>query len=187
MRTRLVLVLVVLVLGVAACGDGGDDPVVDDTSPTPTPEATATATGAEEGTGDEAEGGQEEAGAEVSVESSDLGEILVDEEGMTLYVFLPDEAGEPTCTDDCLEAWPLLEGPASAGEGVDESMLDTAEHPSGDTQATYNGWPLYYFANDMEAGDVNGQGVGDNWYVVSPEGEPVQDAAALHEVAPGRS
>ena len=36
---------------------------------------------------------------------------------------------------------------------------------------TLDGHPLYYFAADETADDVNGQGVGDVWYVVSPEGE----------------
>nr|MBA3363969.1 hypothetical protein [Actinomycetota bacterium] len=31
-----------------------------------------------------------------------------------------------------------------------------------------------YFASDATADDINGQGVGDVWYVVSPEGEAIQ-------------
>jgi predicted lipoprotein with Yx(FWY)xxD motif len=37
-----------------------------------------------------------------------------------------------------------------------------------------NGWPLYFFANDAAPGDTNGQGVGDNWFVVGTDGEPIQ-------------
>ncbi len=40
-------------------------------------------------------------------------------------------------------------------------------------QTTYNGWPLYYFAEDAAAGDVNGQGVGDKWYVIDAEGNGI--------------
>ena len=89
---------------------------------------------------------------------SDLGTILVDGEGLTLYLFMPDAQGPSTCEGDCLAAWPALVGPATAGEGVDESLLATATRADdGSEQVTYNGWPLYYFAQDSAPGDVNGQ------------------------------
>ena len=34
--------------------------------------------------------------------------------------------------------------------------------------------PLYYFAGDTKAGDVNGQGLGDKWYVVDAEGKMIK-------------
>ena len=40
---------------------------------------------------------------------------------------------------------------------------------------TYNGHPLYYFAADETPDDINGQDVGDVWYVVSPEGEAIKE------------
>jgi predicted lipoprotein with Yx(FWY)xxD motif len=105
---------------------------------------------------------------------TDLGTILVDAEGLTLYLFAPDAQGPSTCEADCLSAWPALAGPATAGEGVDESLLGTATRPDdGTEQVTYNGWPLYYYAQDNAPGDVRGQGVGDVWFVVDPAGEPV--------------
>jgi predicted lipoprotein with Yx(FWY)xxD motif len=44
---------------------------------------------------------RERATATVAVASSSLGDILVDSEGMTLYMFMPDqeENGRPTCYD----------------------------------------------------------------------------------------
>lgn len=133
------------------------------------------------GAGGETADGEAAAGATVAVASSDLGDIVVDGEGRTLYMFAPDEGGEPTCTDACAETWPVVEGPATAGEGADEGLLGTAGHPSGVTQVTYGGWPLYRFANDAAPGDVNGQGVNDVWFVVGPDGEPIRDAAAAGE------
>ncbi len=112
--------------------------------------------------------------ATVMVADTDLGEILVDGEGRTLYLFTPDEQGPSVCMDDCLANWPSLTGPATAGEGVDESLLGTAARTDdGTEQVTYNGWPLYYFAADPGPGDINGQGVGDVWFVVDPAGEAV--------------
>ena len=114
------------------------------------------------------------ADAVVTTAETDLGTILVDAEGRTLYMFAPDKQGPSTCLDKCLAAWPALTGPATAGEGVDETLLATAERSDdGSAQVTYGGWPLYYFANDPAPGDINGQGVGDVWYVVDPSGAPV--------------
>jgi predicted lipoprotein with Yx(FWY)xxD motif len=107
------------------------------------------------------------------VASSDLGDILVDGDGNTLYVFEPDAQGASTCYDSCEGNWPPLVGDVAAGDGVDGSLLGTAARTDGTDQVTYNGWPLYYFAHDAAPGDVNGQGVGDVWYVVSPAGDAV--------------
>lgn len=111
----------------------------------------------------------------VSAETS-LGTILVDEEGKTLYIYTPDSPGKSTCEGGCLAAWPAVPGDAIAGEGVDESLLGTIERSDGSTQTTYADWPLYYFAQDQSAGDVNGQGVSNVWYVLSPEGKIIKDA-----------
>jgi predicted lipoprotein with Yx(FWY)xxD motif len=120
---------------------------------------------------------QEEAAATVEVASASMGDILADPDGNTLYMFVPDqeENGEPTCYDDCAEAWPAFEatGDLTAGEGLDQSLLSSAERTDGTTQVTYNDLPLYYFSGDEAAGDTNGQGLMDVWYVVSPEGEAV--------------
>jgi predicted lipoprotein with Yx(FWY)xxD motif len=96
---------------------------------------------------------------------------------MTLYVFLMDTAGKSNCADTCAQTWPPLtvDGDATAGEGADEAKLDTIERADGDTQVTYNDKPLYTYSGDTEAGETKGQGVGENWYVVSPEGEPVKE------------
>ena len=115
--------------------------------------------------------------ATVATADSDLGTILVDGEGRTLYLFMPDAQGPSTCTEGCLENWPALAGPATAGEGADGSLLATAARPDdGSEQVTYNGWPLYYFGGDAVAGDVNGQGLGDNWYVVDATGNAIGSA-----------
>lgn len=121
--------------------------------------------------------------ATVAVADSDLGEVLVDAEGMTLYMFDPDEQGDPTCYDDCAGTWPPLvaDGEPVAGDGVDAGLLGTVERTDGSTQVTYDGWPLYYFAADAAAGDTNGQGVNDVWWVMSPDGAPQRSTADATE------
>ncbi|HZD17166.1 MAG TPA: hypothetical protein VE669_03390 [Actinomycetota bacterium] len=155
-RTTLLAAGSILVLILAACGN--DDA----------------------GAGDEAAGAGGGKDATIAVEDSDLGQIVVDADGRTLYAFLPDDRGESTCYDDCAANWPALavEGEASAADGLNADLLGTTEREDGTLQVTYGGWPLYHYAADEAAGDVNGQGVGDVWYVVSPDGQPVQDAAA---------
>lgn len=104
-----------------------------------------------------------------------LGEILVDGKGMTLYIFTKDMPGKSNCSDDCLASWPplLTQGTPKLGEGVDDSLVGTAELADGSLIVTYKGMPLYYWINDSKPGDTTGQGVGSVWYVISPDGKPV--------------
>lgn len=127
-------------------------------------------------------GGAEDAPAEptgeattLTVASSAVGDIVTDAAGMTLYLFTQDSPGTSACTGDCLAAWPPLVGEPSAGEGIDASLLGTIERDDGTTQASYAGWPLYYFAQDAAPGDLTGQGVNDVWYVLSPAGEQIAE------------
>lgn len=158
MWRKLTMASVVLVLAAAACSS--DDDAADTTTTAPEPTTTTAAP---------AETGPALAGAE-----SALGEIVVDDGGNTLYVFIPDDGGDSTCYDDCAEAWPPLEGAAQASGSLDASLLGTISRTDGAEQVTYNGWPLYYFANDAAPGDTNGQGVNDVWYVIAPSGEVIR-------------
>lgn len=113
--------------------------------------------------------------ATVNVSDSTAGQILVDEKGRSLYAFTGDtqNAGTSTCTGDCYSKWPplIIAGDPTAGEGVDAAMLGTFDRADGNTQVTYNGWPLYlYFGGDKAPGDINGQGMEGKWFLVSPDG-----------------
>ena len=92
-------------------------------------------------------------------------------------MFKPDTAGESTCYEDCEANWPPLTvtGDITVGEGLDAATFTTVARTDGSKQVKAGSWPLYYFKNDAAAGDVNGQGQGDVWYVVSPAGEPIED------------
>ncbi len=116
---------------------------------------------------------------DVQLADSDLGQIVVDADGMTLYGFTPDEAtGEPTCYDDCATAWPPLIGGEDivVGEGLDETEFTTAARTddAGD-QVVFGIYPLYYFASDAAPGDIEGQGLGDNWFVIGADGELIRE------------
>jgi len=118
-------------------------------------------------------------------QNDELGSFLVDDKGMTLYLFTKDTPNTTVCYEKCATAWPplLTTGNAVAGEGVDASLLGTTARTDGTTQVTYNGWPLYYYEKDKAPGDVTGQNVGDVWFVVSAAGEMINTAAAATEAA----
>ncbi|NMR21688.1 hypothetical protein HIR71_15950 [Cellulomonas fimi] len=111
----------------------------------------------------------------VDVASTSLGEVLVDAEGMTLYMFDPDAQGASTCYDDCAAAWPPLltdDDDPDTGDGADDSKVGTVARDDGTSQVTYNGWPVYLWAQDTAPGDVTGQAVGGKWWVLDRDGEP---------------
>jgi predicted lipoprotein with Yx(FWY)xxD motif len=106
----------------------------------------------------------------LKVGTTSLGPVLVDGAGRTLYVFTKDEKNKSNCTAACLNAWPPLYGTPTAGSGVAAAKLGSFTTADGKTQATIDGMPLYYFATDSAAGDVKGQNVGGNWFVVDAQG-----------------
>jgi predicted lipoprotein with Yx(FWY)xxD motif len=151
----------------AACGDDADTA----TGSTPT-SAAATA---EPSLSDSAATAPAATSSTVMTAESDLGTILVDGEGMTLYLFTKDTqgSGESTCEGPCLEAWPPLVGEPAAGAGADAAKLGSIVRTDGTTQATYNGWPLYYWVEDTAPGDTKGQAVNDVWWVLDPAGDAI--------------
>jgi predicted lipoprotein with Yx(FWY)xxD motif len=172
---KLVGLAPALLLVLAACSPGASaTPSAAAPSVAPPSAEETTAPASEEPTASESPTGSDE--ATVMVAESDLGQILVDGEGRTLYLFTPDEAGEPTCYEGCAQAWPplLAEGEITVGEGLDDTDFSTATRTDGGEQVKIGTWPLYYFANDAAPGDTNGQGLNDVWYVVSPSGEAIK-------------
>lgn len=181
--------ILLLALG-AACGE--DEPTEPAASPEPTespqatPEPTESPTdgGGRDGYASPDEGpdatssptGDRSRETEIEAEDSALGTILTDSEGNTLYLFLNDADGESTCYDECEANWPplLARGEVKVDDELDASLLGTTERRDGKAQVTYAGMPLYYFAGDQRPGDTNGQGIGDVWHVVAPDGTPIQ-------------
>ena len=110
----------------------------------------------------------------LSIADSNLGKILVDGTGKTLYMFTKDTPNTSNCAGQCLAAWPALLGKPTAGSGVDGAKLGSFARPDGSTQASYNGWPLYYWKGDSKAGDTTGQKVNDVWFVLDRDGKPIK-------------
>lgn len=132
--------------------------------------------------------GAQGAGGDIVIADSEVyGEYLATADGMALYMFTDDVPYTSTCTGQCAENWPpfTLEGTPMAGEGVAVVQVGTIQREDGTRQVTYAGWPLYTFAQDEAPGDLAGHGVGDAWYLVSPEGAPIRvaEGAGMEEEA----
>ena len=108
-----------------------------------------------------------------TVEAKEVGTIgtvlVAGSNGMTVYTFTKDvkDSGKSACLEGCIAKWPALTatGTPTGGTGV-TGTLGTITRDDGATQVTYNGLPLYFFANDKAPGDSNG--VYDNWEAVKP-------------------
>lgn len=99
-----------------------------------------------------------------------FGNILTDSAGNTLYFFSPDVKGQSVCTGACLAAWPSFYTPKlTLDNGLADSDFAVIQRVDGTPQITYKGWPLYYFANDTKAGQVNGDGLDNVWFVAKPD------------------
>ncbi|MDX1658231.1 MAG: hypothetical protein R3343_05375 [Nitriliruptorales bacterium] len=166
---KRIAVLLAAVLLLAACGGDDTGPAAED----PTTDTGTTAPAPGEGTDTETEAME---GAVLATADSNFGTILVDGEGMTLYVFDNDGDGQSNCTGSCADTWPPLTGEVSAEGDVDAALIGSTERDDGSSQVTYDGQPLYYYAADSEPGETNGQGVGDIWWVVGPDGEKITEA-----------
>lgn len=149
------MVLVLAVLPLTACGDDSSDTKSGSTTSAPSDTTTTTAKPA--------------AGPVTAASNPTLGQILVDEQGRTLYVFDADQGGKIACGTDCAGAWPplVLESGASLPtSGALSADLTTVARDDGAQQVAYKGRPLYRFANDAQPGDAKGDGLGNVWHVV---------------------
>jgi predicted lipoprotein with Yx(FWY)xxD motif len=150
-------------LAVAACGGGGSATAA---TSTPTPAATPAPKSAAPHA------------PTVRVAKTRLGKVLVDSRGRTLYLFTKDSGTKSMCSGACATAWPPLRstGTPTVSGGAKASRVGTTTRSDGKPQVTYNGHPLYRFADDQKSGDTNGEGLtafGGSWFAVSPTGKRI--------------
>lgn len=104
------------------------------------------------------------------VRKTSAGYVLASSTGQTVYWYAGDikGSGKSTCLGSCLTAWPAVTGAPVAAPGVQLSgKLGTITRPGGVVQATYNGYPLYTYAQDMTPGQALGNGSGGVWHVIT--------------------
>jgi predicted lipoprotein with Yx(FWY)xxD motif len=186
-RTSLSL-LVAGLLVIAACGTDGEGGTSDSTTgtdaatTTAAEEATTMAPAEETTTSAAAEATTSAAAAEgIHTADTDLGSILVDPEGFTLYIFTNDTEGTSNCNEGCIENWPAVSGDTAVGADLDASLFSTITRADGTEQLAVNGMPLYRYTPDEAPGDVNGQGVGGVWFVVGADGNMIEGPEATNE------
>lgn len=151
----------VAALAIAGCG-GGNDSSASTAPPQSASGRSATVSVAKEG---------------------NLGKVLVDAQGRTLYLFRKDVGTKSECTGACAAAWPPLRasGTPVVGAGLSASKVGTTARSDGKPEITYNGHPLYLYSGDEKPGDTNGQGLnvfGGRWFVLSPDGNQVSGAGS---------
>ena len=116
-------------------------------------------------------------GQAVRTGHSEYGDVLVDANGMTLYVFAADSPGTSNCTGSCLQYWPAAKASGTVSHSSDvTAKLSTITRDDGTTQLTVNGWPAYTYAADSGPGEATGQGSnlsGGLWWVISPSGSKI--------------
>lgn len=106
-------------------------------------------------------------------ETAGIGKYLTDTEGMTLYWFKNDSTGHSACTGGCVGNWPLFHREKVAPPaGLSSDEFGTITREDGAKQATFRGYPLYYFKGDAKPGDTKGNDMMDLWYVVDPGNFP---------------
>jgi predicted lipoprotein with Yx(FWY)xxD motif len=171
MMLGLTLLAVIGAAVIAGCGGGG-----------------SSSSSAESGSG---EGGavkaSESGGGTIDAAEVDgLGPVLVDSEGLTVYEFTVDKGTTSECYGGCEKAWPpvVAKGKPIAGEGAMSSALGTTKRKDGTLQVTYEGHPLYTFAEDSAPGEVNGNEVEGTWFVLNESGSAVKGQPSGGEAEP---
>ncbi|MEN8584418.1 hypothetical protein B1A87_020190 [Arthrobacter sp. KBS0703] len=159
------LAVLALAASLTACGGGSG------TSPTTAAPATTTASPATSAS--ESATSSDSATVDLKTASSSAGNIVVDGKGMSVYYFTKDvkDSGKSNCTGDCLVKWPpvITTNDTPKVEGV-TGKVGTITTADGKKQVTVDGMPVYLWQKDKAPGDVTGQGVGNVWYLVAPDG-----------------
>lgn len=106
-------------------------------------------------------------------EKAGIGKYLTDTEGKSLYWFKKDSPGKSACSGPCVEKWPVYYRETVAPPaGLKAEDFATITREDGKKQTTFRGYPLYYWVNDQQPGDTNGQGVNNVWFVIEPDNFP---------------
>lgn len=88
-----------------------------------------------------------------------------DKDQFSLYTFTNDEPGVSNCSGGCLANWPAF---LATEHDNPYGAFNIIERSDGNMQWTYEDKPLYFFVNDLAIDDINGQGIGDAFFLVPP-------------------
>jgi predicted lipoprotein with Yx(FWY)xxD motif len=168
-------------LGVAACGDSNDDNASGASDGTTTTKADSGGYGSDEDTSDKSSKDKEGYVTVSAADNTELGKkILVDGDGKSIYFFMKDtkDSGKSVCNEGCADTWPAVTvedaEDVSGGTGAEGLTYGVITRDDGTTQVTVNGMPVYHFAAESGEGSIDGQGIGGIWWVIAPDGTPIQ-------------
>ena len=100
----------------------------------------------------------------VSAKTVDIGRVLADAKGLTLYIYDRDtDPGKSACVDACAEAWPPLTADTGVAPAPDWTVISRDD---GSRQWAYKGKPLYRFSRDEQPGETAGDGIGTIWHAL---------------------
>ena len=173
-HTAIVGAALITVIALVAAGCGSSDSSDSNTTAATSTSTTSTSTAA---------GGKSGGAVTIDVaDNPDLGQILTDADGNTVYLFEKDEDGQSSCSGECATDWPPVttSGDVKAGSGADQSLIGTFTRDDGTEQVTYDGHPLYLYAGDTKPGDTNGNELelyGAEWYALTPDGSNAEGAS----------
>ncbi len=116
----------------------------------------------------------------IGMRHTKLGNVIVDAQGRTLYLFEKDHGTSSSCTGACASIWPPVTatGKPGAGTGLSATKISLIKRSDGTMQVSYGGHPLYTYAGDGAPGDTKGEGLnqfGAKWYVLAPSGSKIDD------------
>jgi predicted lipoprotein with Yx(FWY)xxD motif len=114
--------------------------------------------------------GASSSATDLQTHSGPDGKFMTDDRGHTVYIFGADTSSTATCSGACAKEWP--------------------PYVENGSQVVFKGHPLYFFANDTSAGDVNGQGLNDFgglWTAVTPSGDAVMSQPSSSPSSSGGS
>lgn len=119
-------------------------------------------------------------GGELTVDrNAELGPIIADAEGRTLYRFDKDSAWPMKigCVDACLDTWKPAE-PVDKEKvtGIPAELVGSVKRPDGTEQLTIDCWPVYSFTGDKEPGDISGHNKQGLWFAVTDKGKKAKAA-----------
>jgi predicted lipoprotein with Yx(FWY)xxD motif len=104
---------------------------------------------------------------------TDFGVYLVDPKGMTLYYNNKDSAGQSSVSGATLTAWPIFNALTFiVPSALNPADFATIKRSDGQSQSTYKGFPLYYYAADKVSGDATGNGLGGVWFIIKAANFP---------------
>lgn len=115
-----------------------------------------------------------------------VGNYITNSTGWALYMFANDTRGSrnSSCYGGCAVYWPpFYSSNLTTVSGINASLITVINRTGGTKQDVYNGYPLYYFLGDKQAGEVKGQGVAGTWFVLAPSGNVVSQNLTTTTIA----